>query len=428
LVSVLNLYYRHGQSEHTLLKNFGLLAQGRYIVESVGPELRQYLFSDDQSEKPFNRNERADVYRKAKGIDSSAPFGTQLDLEANRDGLLHSAFPLDHDEVLPFELTFGEERGCSQSFTVTKPICISAMSYGALSAPAVRALARGARKAGIAMNTGEGGYPKYHLMEQCNLIFQMGTAKFGVRHEDGRLDPDKLSALARESAVRMVEIKLSQGAKPGKGGLLPREKITEEIAELRGVALGRDVVSPSHHVECSDTISTVSFIREVQEISGLPVGIKLCLGRPREFAALVSEMKRQKVFPDYFAIDGAEGGTGAAPRSFMDSVGLPRQRALPIVLDILNEHDALSHAKLLAAGKRPTGAFPLDRCLVRHCGRVVGGPSSLDEDHRGAPVTVFGAVALADPRVRRHRPRRLPRVRPRGRIIALDSVLRPPRS
>lgn len=351
LFSALNVYYRHGQTRHALLRNFGLIAQARYVVESVGPELRQYLFSSDLSEKPFNRAERSEVYRKAKGIDSSAAFGSQKSFDGNPPQLLHSAYPLDKHEVESFSLSFGSERECPNPYVIERPVMISAMSYGALSSPAVRSLARGARLAGIPMNTGEGGYPKYHLMEGCDLIFQMGTAKFGVRTPEGRLDGTRLAALAAEPSVKMIEIKLSQGAKPGKGGLLPREKITEEIAELRGVPMGRDVVSPSHHAECRDARSTVAFIRGVQEVSGLPVGIKLCLGRPGELAELLGEMKRQGALVDYLAIDGAEGGTGAAPQSFLDDVGMPLERALPTVAGMLRELELSTRIRLVASGK-----------------------------------------------------------------------------
>jgi len=350
-LNLLNVYWRHGQKHHTLLANFGFLAQIRYLVESVGPEFRQYLFSSDTEERPFSRNERAEVYRKAKGIDSSAAFGTQVDFGPNVVTLRHSFFPTREEDRQAFQVTFGEERGSPNAFTIQRPILISAMSFGALGQNAVRALARGARKAGIPMNTGEGGYPKYHLMEGCDLIFQMGTAKFGVRMGDGLLDNEKLANLASHDAVKMVEVKFSQGAKPGKGGLLPKEKISEEIAELRGVPMDRDVVSPPYHPECGDVPSTVKFIARVQEVSGLPVGIKFCLGRDEELRQLVKEMKRQDVFPDWITLDGAEGGTGAAPKSFMDGVGLPLFQALPLVQEILSEEGIRDRLKLLASGK-----------------------------------------------------------------------------
>ena len=351
LLTVMNFFYRHVQTRHAVLRNFGVLGQMRYALESLGPELRQYLFASDTEERPFNRDERSEVYRKAKGIDAAVSFGSQLDFDAAEIKLRHSLYPTPDDELQPFRLTFGEERGLGSTFTLTKPPIISAMSYGALGERAVRALARGARMAGIPMNTGEGGYPKHHLEEGCDLIFQMGTAKFGVRHEDGRLDPARLEALAKQPAVRMIEIKFSQGAKPGKGGLLPKEKITAEIAELRNIPMDRDVVSPAAHVECTDGPSTVRFIRQIQEVSGLPVGIKMCVGRLEDVYGLFEEMQRQDVFPDYVSIDGGEGGTGAAPKPYIDGFGLPLWPALDAVQSLTTAMGIRQRFKLLAAGK-----------------------------------------------------------------------------
>ena len=299
LLILINHYYRFVQKKHSLLTNFGFIAQARYIIESVGPELRQYLISTDVDEKPFNRIERSEVYRKAKGVDSSSAFGSQLNFDHHEIKLRHSMYPVNKKKFEPYRVTFGQERGISNAYQMTKPVIISAMSYGALGSHAVRALARGAKRAGILMNTGEGGYPKYHLMEKCDLIFQMGTAKFGVRNEDGSLNDDLLAKLAAEDPIKVIEIKFSQGAKPGKGGLLPKEKITQEISELRGVPMGQDVISPPAHLECVDAATTVAFIKRVQEVSQLPVGIKMCLGRPDELRGLVAEMKSQSSFPDY---------------------------------------------------------------------------------------------------------------------------------
>jgi glutamate synthase domain-containing protein 2 len=351
ILTVINFYYLKGQKKHTLLGNFGILAQFRYLLESIGPELRQYLYANDSEERPFNRNDRSDVYRKAKNIDSSAPFGTQKDYLPSEIKLRHSLFPIDKNDLIPFSLVFGEERGLNTAYTIHKPLMISGMSYGALGMRAVRSLARGAGRSQIPMNTGEGGYPEHHLEENCDLIFQMGTAKFGVRHPDGRLDEEKLESLAQKTAVKMIEIKFSQGAKPGKGGLLPKEKITPEIAELRGIDPHQDVISPPFHLECHDLPSTVKFIRQIQEITDLPVGIKMCFGRESEFIRFVGEMKQQDVFPDYIAIDGAEGGTGAAPRAFMDEVGVPIMQALPRVVAALEYHQVRHRCKIIAAGK-----------------------------------------------------------------------------
>lgn len=351
LLTLVNVYYRHIQKNHTLLSNFGIMAQLRYIVESIGPEFRQYLYLSDTEEKPFNRIERSEVYRKAKGIDSSSSFGSQMEFNSNEVKLRHSMYPIDKSELKPYGLIFGEERGIKNTYTLKHPVIISAMSYGALGENAVRSLARGAKKAGIPMNTGEGGYPKYHLMEGCDLIFQMGTAKFGVRNEDGTLNDEKLKEIASKEQIKIIEIKFSQGAKPGKGGLLPKEKITQEISELRGVPMGADVISPSFHAECTSPAKTVEFIKRVQDISQLPVGMKLCLGRAEQFRELVQEMKKQSVYPDYITVDGAEGGTGAAPKSFMDDIGVTIFKALPIIQSVLVEEGVRDKLKLMAAGK-----------------------------------------------------------------------------
>lgn len=351
LMTAINFFYRHVQKNHALLANFGWVAQGRYTLESIGPELRQYLFTNDTEERPFNRVERAEVYRKAKNIDSSSAFGSLMQFDGTEYKLRHSLYPVIKAKLKPYSLTFGEERGIADTVTMNKPVIISAMSYGALGSNAVRALARGARKAGVLMNTGEGGYPKYHLMENCDIIFQMGTAKFGCRNENGSLNDELLRNIAKQQHIRMVEIKFSQGAKPGKGGLLPKEKITREISDLRHVPMGKDVVSPPYHVECTSPEATVHFIQRVQEVSRLPVGIKMCIGREDEFRTLIQTMKRLDIFPDYITLDGAEGGTGAAPKAFMDDLGIPIFQSLPLVHKILKEEGVRERLKLMAAGK-----------------------------------------------------------------------------
>ncbi len=350
-LTLVNIFYQHIQNDHTLLKNFGLLGQGRYLLESIGPELRQYLFASDEEEKPFNRLERSEVYRKAKNVDSASSFGSQMLFDTSEMKVRHSMFPTPKEKLKAFSVTYGEERGIETAYTIRRPIMISAMSYGALGAHAVRSLARGAKLAGIPMNTGEGGYPKYHLMEGCDLIFQMGTAKFGVRTPEGLLDDDKLKEIADKPEVKMIEIKFSQGAKPGKGGLLPKEKITDEIAELRNVQKDADIVSPPFHPECDTVENTVKFIERVQQLSGLPVGFKFCVGNIKEFENLVIEMKQQDVFPDFITVDGAEGGTGAAPKSFLDGVGVPLAAGLYAVNACLEKHGVRDRLKINASGK-----------------------------------------------------------------------------
>ncbi len=351
LLTVVNLFYLHIQRKHTILRNFGILGQARYFIESIGPEMRQYLFANDTEERPFNRIERSEIYRKAKGVDSASSFGSQLDFDNSEIKIRHSMYPVNMDQITPFSLTFGEERGLKKAFTITKPYMISAMSYGALGENAVRALTRGAKLAGIPMNTGEGGTPKYHMEEGGDLIFQMGTAKFGVRNDDGSLNDQLLLDLIANDSIKMIEIKLSQGAKPGKGGLLPKEKITKEISELRSVPMGVDVVSPAHHIECTDGESTIKFIKRVQDLTQIPCGIKLCVGKTTEFREIIREMKAQDIFPDYIAIDGAEGGTGAAPKAFMDGYGMPLMAAIYSANKILTDEGVRNRTKILASGK-----------------------------------------------------------------------------
>lgn len=348
---VVNFFYMNVQKEHVILKNFGIMGQARYMIESIGPEMRQYLFANDREERPFSREERSEVYRKAKNIDSASSFGSQQGFDSSEIKIRHTMFPTPKEKLESFSVTYGEERGLDSAYTINKPMMISAMSYGALGVNAVRSLARGAKLAGIPMNTGEGGYPKYHLMEDCDLIFQIGTAKFGVRDSEGLLDDSKLADIASKPQVKMIEIKFSQGAKPGKGGLLPKEKITDEIAELRGIQKGGDVVSPPFHPECDTVEHTVQFIKRVQDVSKLPTGFKVCLGKLSEFEILVEEMKRQNVFPDFISVDGAEGGTGAAPKAFLDGVGLPLAVGLHSVNDCLKRHGIRDKMKINASGK-----------------------------------------------------------------------------
>lgn len=398
-LNLLNISYLWVQRRHTLLRNFGIVGQGRYFLESIGPELRQYLFANDREERPFNRVQRTEVYRKSRGVDSTSAFGSLREFDGTEVKLRHSMFPTSPAEVEPFELVIGGDRSDGapvEPFTMRSPLFISGMSYGSLSAAAVEALSRGAAEAGIPMNTGEGGYPKYHLRGGADLIFQLGTAKFGVRHEDGRLDEDALRELCAQPQVRMIEIKFSQGAKPGKGGLLPKEKISPEIAALRGVPMGRDVVSPPRHAECRDLASTVAFIRRIQEVSGIVTGIKVCLGSPDEFDALLREMMSQGVLPDFITVDGAEGGTGAAPAAFLDGVGLPLYTGLVTVDHLLRRARVRDRIKLLASGKLVTPKRQVQSlCLgADACGTArgfmlaMGCIQALECNHNTCPVGI----------------------------------------
>ena len=351
VLNLVNGYYLYIQKQHALLANFGILALFRYLVESIGPEFRQYLYSSDTEEKPFSRIERADVYKKAKNREKSSAFGSLLDFDDPVLKLKHSFYPLDKKKLKPFRVCFGEERAVKQAYTINKAIMIGGMSYGSLGKKAIQALSVGARKAHIPLNTGEGGYPKYHLMGGADLIFQIGTAKFGVRNEDGSFNPEMLEKISKLNQVKMIEIKFSQGAKPGKGGLLPKEKITPEIAKLRGISMGEDVISPAGHTECFSSESTVRFIRKIQEISLLPTGIKFCLGSTKEMKELFSEMKKQDAYPDYIAIDGSEGGTGAAPKTFMDDLGYPLFPAMEAIVSLMQEQNIRDKFKIITSGK-----------------------------------------------------------------------------
>ncbi|HLC77653.1 MAG TPA: FMN-binding glutamate synthase family protein [Candidatus Nanoarchaeia archaeon] len=355
-LAVADSYLRYGQKKHTILQNFGLFGGLRYALESLGPELRQYFFASDTEERPFSRRIRSYVYRLAKNEPiKTVAFGTLEDL-VDRPMILQSLFPKSSKDVEPFSLTFGEERNLSTSYTITHPVMISGMSYGALGDRAVRALSKGAKIAGVPMSTGEGGLSEYHLSGGCDIIYQMGTAKFGVANSDQSLNDDKLREIASNNNVKMIEIKFSQGAKPGAGGFLPKEKVTPKLAKTRGIPLGQDVISPPRQIECDNYENTIKFIDRVQRVSGLPTGIKMCYGRDDEFQGLVDEMTRQGVFPDYIAIDGAEGGTGAAPQDFIDDVGMPIAVGLKRADYILKNKGVRNRTKIIASGKLVTPA------------------------------------------------------------------------
>ncbi len=341
------------QREHAIRHNFPVIGSLRYILESIGPELRQYFFSDDTGDRPISRYIRNWVYRSAKGVDSSNPFGTKLDVGAPGTILFrHSAFPgqqsLGADHVV-----IGPDRRhpyLAQRFNV------SAMSFGALGKNAIFALSMGAKDGGFCLNTGEGGISPYHLEGGADLCWQIGTGKFGCRTEEGNFYVELFKQNAAHPQVKMIEIKLSQGAKPGKGGVLPQSKITEEIARIRNIPRDRDCVSPPAHAEWGDVKGLLDFIWILQQESGKPVGIKFCVGDPAfvtDLARLIRETGRH---PDFITIDGKEGGTGAAPLSFSDRVGYPLREALILVDDTLRSAGVRDRVRLIASAKIFTGA------------------------------------------------------------------------
>lgn len=342
------------QTKHTIRRNYPVVGRFRYFFEHLGEFFRQYFFAMDREELPFNRAERSWVYRAAKGMDSTVAFGSTRSLNQKGDiFFLNSVFPtLEEDAVEPKPVTIGADN-CRLPYTASSVLNISAMSYGALSRPAITALADGAARAGIWLNTGEGGLSPYHLQSGCDLIFQIGTAKYGVRDGLGQLDDERLGEIAAHEQVRMFEIKLSQGAKPGKGGILPGAKVTEEIAGIRGIAAHHDSISPNGHPDIRSAEDLLDMIDHVRSVTGKPTGFKLVVGNMSFFSDLFKEIHRRGIAsaPDFITIDSADGGTGAAPESLIDYVGMPLTESLPMVVDLLQEFNLRERIRLIASGK-----------------------------------------------------------------------------
>jgi len=341
------------QKTHAIRRNFPVIGHFRSLFEHLGVFFRQYFFAMDREEMPFNRAERSWVYRAAKNIDNTVPFGSTRDLKpAGTVYFVNCPFPtLEEDEVTAKPVTLGPY--CDHPYTTDSLFNISGMSYGAISKPAVLALSNGARMAGCWMNTGEGGLSPYHLQGGADLVFQIGTAKYGVRDEKGKLDDSKLKDIAALEKVKMFEIKLSQGAKPGKGGMLPGIKVTKEIAQIRGIPIYTDSISPNRHPEINSIHDLLAMINHVRKVTGKPTGIKMVLGAYGWLDSLFGEINRQgkECAPDFITVDGGEGGTGAAPMSLIDSMGMPIREALPRLVDKLHEHNLRDRVKVIASGK-----------------------------------------------------------------------------
>jgi glutamate synthase domain-containing protein 2 len=346
------------QRKATLRRNFPVIGHFRYAFERMGTFFRQYFFAMDREELPFNRAQRSWVYRAAKNVDNTVAFGSTRDMRAVGSVLfVNTPFPTLHeDAVPPHEVTIGA--GSEHPYVTRSIFNISGMSYGAISRPAMLALSHGARRAGCWMNTGEGGLSPWHLEGGADLVFQIGTAKNGVRTLDGQLSPEKLQEVAAHPQVKMFEIKLSQGAKPGKGGILPAAKVTVEIAHIRNVRPGEDAISPNRHPDIRDNDELLDMIARVRTLTGKPVGIKAALGGPEWLEALFARIRVRGAdsAPDFFAVDGAEGGTGAAPQALIDDMGLPLREALPLLVDKLVEHGLRERVKVIASGKLVTPA------------------------------------------------------------------------
>lgn len=346
------------QTTHAIRRNFPVIGRFRYLFEKLGEYFRQYFFAQDREEMPFNRAQRSWVYRAAKGVDNTVAFGSTKDLRPVGTMIfVNCPYPVLETDVAP---TTALEIGpyCRQPYVTDALFNVSAMSFGAISKPAVLALSRGSAKAGNWMNTGEGGLSPYHLEGGADIVFQIGTAKYGVRNPDGSLNDEKLREVTAHQQVKMVELKLSQGAKPGKGGILPGGKVTAEIAAIRGIAVGKDSISPNRHPEIDSAAELLDMIHRIREVCGKPVGFKAVIGAYGwldELFELILERGIESA-PDFITVDSGDGGTGAAPMSLMDNVGLPIRESLPLVVDTLNRHGLRQRIRVIASGKLVTPA------------------------------------------------------------------------
>jgi len=341
------------QSRQALRRNYPVIAHFRYLFEHLGGFFRQYFFAMDREEMPFNRAQRSWVYQSSKNLDTTRAFGSTREIQhAGSVLFVNCPFPtLGVDASPAGDVTIGVD--CRNPYTTSSLFNISGMSYGALSKPAVQALSRGAKLAGCWMNTGEGGLSPYHLEGGCDLVFQIGTAKYGVRDKEGNLSDEKLQELAAHEQLRMFELKLSQGAKPGKGGILPGNKVSDEIAKIRGIEPGKDSISPNRHPEINNVDELLDTLSHIREVTGKPVGFKCVVGAygwlENLFATINQRGKGSA--PDFITIDSTDGGTGAAPMSLMDHMGLSIRESLPLMVDMLEAYGLKQRIKIIASGK-----------------------------------------------------------------------------
>ena len=349
------------QTKHAVLRNFPLLGRVRYFFEMIRPEIRQYLLEGDDEEVPFSRDARAIVYQRAKNVEDKRPFGTKKRVyESGYQWLTHSIRPVKIEDK-DFRVSVGGP-DCTQPYNLSI-YNISAMSFGALSANAILALNNGARMGGFAHDTGEGGISRYHREGGGDLIYEIGTGYFGCRDDEGQFSPEQFAKTASSDQVKMIEIKLSQGAKPGHGGMLMAPKVTPEIAATRGVPEYQDVISPPRHSAFSTPNELLAFAAKLRDLSGgKPVGIKLCIGHPWEIIAIVKAMVDSGIMLDFITVDGAEGGTGAAPVEFSDHIGSPLRDALVFVDNCLRGAGLRDRVKIAASAKI-ISAYD----IVRHC-------------------------------------------------------------
>jgi len=351
------------QTKRAIRRNFPLLGRLRYFMEFVRPAIQQYFVESDLNGRPFNRRTRNFIYQRAKGETETVPFGTQLDVyEEGYEWMTHSAYPLDYNKLNQHPRVKVGGASCKQPYELSI-FNISAMSYGSLSQNAILSLNGGAKMGGFAHNTGEGGVSPYHLQNGGDLIWQVGTGYFGCRADDGGFSAEKFAETVKAPQIKMVEIKLSQGAKPGHGGILPAKKNTPEIAKIRGVKPHTDVLSPPFHTAFSNPTELMQFVQKLRELSGgKPIGFKLCIGSEHEFYDICKAMIDTGIRPDFITIDGGEGGTGAAPVEFSDSLGMPLRDGLSFAVDTLIGFDLKKEITVIASG-RVTSGFDLAKTI-----------------------------------------------------------------
>ena len=354
LIAVLFMYVvDKTQTKHAIRRNYPVIGRFRYLFEELGEYFRQYFFAMDREEMPFNRSQRSWVYRAAKGVDTTAAFGSTRDIRGvGNIYFVSTPYPtLETDAVESAIVTIGPT--AKAPYEARSLFNISGMSYGAISKPAVSALSNGARMAGCWMNTGEGGLSPFHLEGGADIVFQIGTAKYGVRDEHGALSDEKLRAVAAHEQVKMFELKISQGAKPGKGGILPAAKVSKEVAEIRGIPVGQASISPNRHPEIDSIPALLDMVDHIRTVTGKPAGFKMVLGGYEwmdKLCRTIVERGLDKA-PDFITIDSSDGGSGAAPPALMDYMGLPLSESLPGVANKLREHGLKGRVKLIASGK-----------------------------------------------------------------------------
>ncbi len=350
------------QEEHAILRNYPISGHARYLMENLRPKIRQYFFEGEKDGRPFSRDQRSLVYQRAKGQLDKRPFGTEFDVyDPSYEWISHSLAPRDVRDH-NFRVTIGGP-DCTQPYDASV-LNISAMSFGSLSANAIRALNSGARTGGFAHDTGEGGVSPYHREHGGDIIWEIGSGYFGCRDAAGHFSPENFVKTVALDQVRMIEIKLSQGAKPGHGGVLPAAKVTLEISLIRGVPMGQDCISPAQHSAFSTPLELMGFIQQLRELSGgKPIGFKLCIGRKHEFLAIVKAMLVTGITPDFIVVDGKEGGTGAAPSEFIDHMGMPLREGLTFVHFALVGAGLRSRIKIGASGMM-ISAFDVARTMA----------------------------------------------------------------